>query len=50
MSVSQLMSEYFPQTAFNPVSNNGIPDFSAYSKTESATGQFVWQRVNNNQF
>jgi len=43
----QLMSEYFPQTAFNPVSNNGIPDFSAYSKTESATGQFVGQRINN---
>jgi len=37
----QLMSEYFPQTAFNPVSNNGIPDLSAYSKTESATGQFI---------
>jgi len=44
------MPEYFPQTAFNPVSNNGIPDFFAYSKTESAIWQFVWQRVNNKKF
>jgi hypothetical protein len=39
--VCQLLSEYFPQTAFYPVSNNGIPDFSAYSKAESAAGQFA---------
>jgi hypothetical protein len=40
--VCKLLSEDFPQTAFNPVSNNGVPDFSAYSKAESAEGQFVW--------
>ncbi len=43
----QMLSEYFPQTALNPVSNNGIPDFSAYRKAEPATGKFIGQRVNN---
>ena len=40
--VFQLLSEDFPQTPFNFVPNSSIPDFSAYSKSESAVGQFVW--------
>jgi hypothetical protein len=40
--VFQLPSENIAQTPFNLVPNNGIPDFSAYSKSESAAGQFVW--------
>jgi hypothetical protein len=39
--VCQLLSEYFPQTAFNPVPNNSVPDFSAYRKSEPAVRQFV---------
>lgn len=49
-SVFQLLSEDFPQTPFNFVPNNSLPDFSAYSKSESAVGQFVWQHVNNKKF
>ena len=37
----QLLSEYFPQTAFNLVPNNSVPDFSAYRKSEPAVRQFV---------
>jgi len=48
--VFQLLSEDFPQAPFNFVPNSSIPDFSAYSKSESAIGQFVWQRVNNKKF
>jgi len=40
--VFQLLSEDFPQTPFNFVSNSSIPDFSAYSKSEPAVGQSVW--------
>ncbi len=48
--VCQLISEYFPQTAFNPVSNNSVANFSAYSKAEPATGQFAGQSVYNKKF
>ncbi len=37
----QLMSEYFPQTAFNPVPNNCVSDFSAYRKSKPAVRQFT---------
>mgnify|MGYP001157877472 CR=1 FL=1 len=40
--VFQLLSEDFTQTPFNFVPNSSMPDFSAYSKSESAVGQFVW--------
>jgi hypothetical protein len=46
----QLLSEDFPQSPFNLVTNSSLPDFSAYSKPEPAVGQSVWQHVNNKKF
>lgn len=46
----QLLSEYFPQTAFNPVSNYSVSDFSAHSKTEPAIWQLAAQSIYNKKF